>query len=153
MKTSVVAAIAVALAFSTVPPAVAGEPVRFSAGQRWAYQTRPQDQGSTLIVLRVDDAGASGRIVHVALGGLSIKNPLSPDGRSTTVRHMPFEEAALRRSVTELLADGVPVPPYEEGYAMWREAFDAGRAGYYTVTVAEAVQVIEESTIRAEDAR
>ena len=152
MKKSVVAAIAVVLVFSTIAPAVAEEPVRFSAGQRWAYQTRPQDEGSTLIVLRVDDAGDSGRIVHVALGGLSVKNPFSPDGRSTTVRHMPFEEAALRRSVTKLLADGVEVPPYEDGYAMWREAFDAGRAGYYTITVAEAVQVIEESTIRAKEA-
>jgi len=35
------------------------------------------------------------------------------------------------------------LPDYEEGYGMWRKAFEAGKAGIYTITVAEAVDVME----------
>jgi len=37
----------------------------------------------------------------------------------------------------------VDLPDYEEGYTMWKEAFDAGSAGVYTITIAEAIDVME----------
>jgi hypothetical protein len=34
---------------------------------------------------------------------------------------------------------------YEEGYAHWKREFDAGRAGIYTMSVAEIVTLAEQT--------
>jgi len=75
--------------------------------------------------------------------GLKMKNRRSPDGSSEDVDHMPFSEEAIEKSGLKLLKEKTELPDFEEGYRMWREAFDAGRAGIYTITVADAVNVME----------
>jgi len=57
--------------------------------------------------------------------------------------HLPFSEAAIEKSVTALLADSAPLPAFEDGYREWRTAYEAGEAGVFTVSVAEAVSFIE----------
>ena len=46
------------------------------------------------------------------------------------------------------MKDKVDLPDFEEGYGMWRKAFDAGNAGAYSITVAEAVEVMEKTLNR-----
>ena len=75
--------------------------------------------------------------------GLKMKNRRSPDGISENVNHMPFSQEAIDKSGLKLLKEKTDLPDFEEGYQRWREAFDAGRAGIYTITVAEAVKVME----------
>ena len=120
-------------------------PIKFAPGQRWAYHTRPQDDGSTLLVLKVESDPRIGTIVSVSVSNLHLKNPQSPDGFSSNVQHMPFALAALEKSVTKLLTIDVPLPQFEESYRTWRDAFDAGHAGIYTISVSEAVQVMEDT--------
>ena len=84
-----------------------------------------------------------GRIIHISLRGLKIKNPRGPDGISEDVNHMPFLEAAIEKSGLKLLKEKVDLPDFEEGYGIWRRAHDAGEAGAYSITVAEAVGVME----------
>ena len=50
---------------------------------------------------------------------------------------------ALDRSAVKLLQEKAPLPDFQEGYSEWRSAFDAGQAGIFTVTVAEAVEFAE----------
>jgi len=52
---------------------------------------------------------------------------------------MPFARSALERSITKLLHDSVALPDYEEGYQRWKNA----QGGAYTITVREALDVIE----------
>lgn len=61
-----------------------------------------------------------------------------------TAGHLPFAEEAINKSAAKLLKEKADLPDYQEGYGMWREAFDAGRAGVYTITIAEAVDVMEQ---------
>ena len=75
--------------------------------------------------------------------GLKIKNPRSPDGVSEDVNHMPFAEEAIEKSGVKLLQEKIELPDFEEGYRIWREAFDARRAGIYMITVAKAVDAME----------
>jgi hypothetical protein len=56
---------------------------------------------------------------------------------------MPFAEEAIEKSEVKLLQERVELPDFKEGYQLWREAFEAGRGGIYTITVAEAVSVME----------
>lgn len=116
---------------------------KYKVGQKWSYSARPGEESSYLIILKIDDDPKLGRIIHIALRGLKIKNPRSPDGISDSVNHMPFSEAAIEKSDMKLLAEKTELPDFADGYRMWREAFDDRRAGIYTITVAEAVSVME----------
>ena len=93
--------------------------------------------------MKVENHPKLGNIVHVAMRDLKMKNRRSPDGYSDKVNHMPFAEEAIKKSAVKLLKEKVELPDYEEGYGMWREAFEAGRADVYTITLTGAVGVME----------
>ena len=63
---------------------------------------------------------------------------------------MPFAEAAVTRSVLNLVAQGDP-PRISEGYTLWRQAFDEGKGGVFTIPVSEAVSFVEQATQRPPD--
>lgn len=116
---------------------------KFQVGQKWSYHSRPGEEQSYFIVVKIDNDPKLGKIIHIAVRGLKMKNPRSPDGFSNDVNHMPFAEEAIEKSAVKLLKEKVELPGFEEGYRIWREAFDGGRAGIYTITVAEAVTAME----------
>jgi hypothetical protein len=119
--------------------------VTFHAGEVWRYHTRPSEPDSIVIIVRVDEEPESGTVVHVFVDGLRVRNPRHPEGFSGAISHMPFTESAMAASVTELLGQADALPPFEEGYESWRSAWDAGEAGVFTITVAEAVEVMEQA--------
>ena len=113
-------------------------------GQVWHYHTRPGEEKSTLTILRVDTTARLGILVHIAVDGVRVKNP-GTDGVTTKLPHLPFSEKAVRRSVTTKVRDRAAIPDYREGYSIWRHDFDSGRAGVYTITVAEVVTIVEKT--------
>jgi hypothetical protein len=119
---------------------------KYKVGQVWSYKTRPGEKKSSFVVLKVESHPKIGNIIHIALRGLKLRRP---DGDFIeTAGHLPFAEEAIKRSAVKLLKEKDDLPDYEEGYEMWREAFDAGRAGVYTVTIAEAVGLMEQTLNR-----
>lgn len=117
---------------------------RFEAGQVWAYQTRQGEEDSRLTVVKVESHGKIGTIVHIRVDGVAQKNPHAPGGFSRVIHHMPFAAEAIEKSVTDLVASGVPVPTsFKDGYAIWKESFDKGKAGVFTITVAESITFCE----------
>jgi hypothetical protein len=116
---------------------------KFKIGQMWSYKTRPGEEKSYFIVVKVETHPKLGNIIHIAVRKLKMQNPRSPDGISEDVNHMPFSEEALKKSAVKILKDKVDLPDFKDGYQEWRDAFDAGRAGIYTITLAEAVKVME----------
>ena len=120
---------------------------KFIPGQVWAYHTRPGEDGSCVTVLRVDATAHARVIVHVAVEGISIRNP-SDHGRPTrTIGFMPIAEASLDGSITSLITTKeafVPSADFENGSPGWKEAFDSGKAGFWTAPVAKVVQSVED---------
>ena len=116
---------------------------KYKVGQVWRYKTRPQEEKSTFIVVKVESHPKLGNIVHIALRDLKLRKPNSDFIESAG--HLPFAEEAVSRSAVKMVKEKAELPGYEEGYRRWREAFDAGRAGVYTISVAEAVGVMEET--------
>ncbi|MBV9926805.1 MAG: hypothetical protein JOZ96_17430 [Acidobacteria bacterium] len=116
---------------------------KYKVGQVWSYKTRPDEKDSTFVVLKVENHPKLGNIVHIALRGLRLKKPNGDfiEGAS----HLPFAEEAINKSALKLVKEKAELPDFEEGYGLWREAFDAGKAGVYTISVAEAVGVMEET--------
>lgn len=116
---------------------------KYEVGQVWSYKTRPGEKASTFVVVKVESHPKLGNVVHIALRDLKIRKP---DGNFIEAAgHLPFAEAAIDVSAVKLLKEKAELPDYEEGYGLWREAFEAGEAGVYTMGVAEAVGVMEEA--------
>src|SRR5262245_1828610 len=90
--------------------------VKYKVGQKWSYSARPGEEGSYLIIVKIDSDPKLGRIIHIAMRGLKMKNQRRPDGISESVNHMPFSEEALEKSGLKLVADRVALPNYIEGY-------------------------------------
>ncbi len=117
---------------------------QFEPGQVWKYKTRPQEQRSTLTVVRVDKIGDN-RVIHVSLVGLNMKNPRTEGGVSESVSDLPISRKALQQSVTELVGVSDTLPDYEEGYRIWRKAFSEGKAGYFKQPVSECLDYMEQA--------
>ena len=115
----------------------------FAPGQVWAYATRPGESASRFTVYRVESHPKLGEVVHIHVTGVRIKNHHAPGGFSGEIGHLPYSGQALRQSVTQLESSSAPLPPSESGYSQWRSAFDAGKAGVWTLPLSEAVAAME----------
>ncbi|HWY70344.1 MAG TPA: hypothetical protein VNX88_16870 [Terriglobales bacterium] len=117
---------------------------KFRVGDIWGYKTRPGEEGSRLVVVRVDKSPELGIIVHVAVDSLTWKdcqnNPV-PE----SVPHMPFAHKAVEVSVTKRIATAASLPDYRNGYEEWREAYSKKHAGVYVISVEDAVSVAEKT--------
>jgi hypothetical protein len=117
----------------------------FTAGQVWAYKTRGSETGSTLLIDRVDIDSKFGEIFHVSVFDLRVKNPRAAGGITTSLPHFPVSRTSLALSCTKLVGRRDPDPAYLDGYGAWRKAFDEGRAGVFSISVADIVAGIETS--------
>jgi hypothetical protein len=99
---------------------------RYKPGQVWSLQV-PGSPQALLKILRVETLTRVGTIVHVAVTNVPM-----------TVGHMPFAEAAIDRSVVELVGTDPVRPESLDGYQEWRNA----KGGWFTVTVPEALKVV-----------
>lgn len=111
----------------------------FAVGQVWSYKTRADEPQSRLIICKIEEDPRAGRLVHIAVNNLRMKNLRSPSGFSDNIVHLPFAESALRASVVELEGISSTIPPYESGYAFWRQSFDNNAGGVWTVPLADAI--------------
>lgn len=119
---------------------------KFAAGQVWKYNTRSHESDSRVIVVRVDsDDQEFGNIIHIYVSGVDIPNAEAPGGKTVFIQHMPYEEDSLEQSVTELESDTKDLPDYSDGYKLWKDAFEKGEAGVFTVSVSEAVDFVQQS--------
>lgn len=117
----------------------------FKEGQVWSYRTRATEQGSTLLINKVEPDGKRGFIFHISVTGLSLKNARTPGGITHELPHLPVSSQTLESSVVKLIGSAPPNPGYHDGYVTWRQAFDAGRAGVFTIPVADIVANVEKT--------
>ena len=119
-------------------------PVRrtYHPGEIWTYHTRDGETASRLTVCKVEPLGDA-MAVHVSLSGVSIR---LPNGSTTDrVAHLPFDSRALDRCAVKHVARANYLPDFEEGYRQWKSQADLAKAGLFTITVAEALNVMEAS--------
>lgn len=109
---------------------------RFRPGQVWAFKVPSDQSAARLIILRVEDGGKLGTIVHIGISDLHYAGAMKQIG------HMPFAESAVAESVTTLEKESGPLPDFEDGYGEWRRAFDAGQAGVFTISVGKACEAV-----------
>lgn len=116
--------------------------MKLRAGQVYEYETRPEERGSRVVVCRVGRERGFGEVAHVFVEGVRIENAEAPGGAFTVVSHLPFDAHSLSECLVALVEERDELPDFEEGYALWREAFDAGEAGVFTVPLADALDAV-----------
>lgn len=117
----------------------------FTEGQVWSYKTRKGEETSRVMINKVESNPKLGKIFHISVSGVKVKNPRISGGISTNLSHFPVSEETLKKSLTKLNGKSQPDLDYYEGYKTWKSAFDKGNAGVFTIDVADIVGVVEEA--------
>ena len=118
---------------------------KFKVGQMWKYNTRTGEENSTLTILKVEKYDSAGPVIHIYVNGLKLKNTRLRSGFSDDIGHLPLSKEAVLKSVTTLVSEDNNLPDFKEGYNNWKEAFDNGEAGIFTITVKESIDVTEQT--------
>jgi hypothetical protein len=124
-------------------------PKDLEVGQRWSFQTRGGDSNATVLILKVEQIADSKRVAHIRIDGLSIEG-VTPEKKTSTIQHLPFDYDALRKDLISVMASGEAIPQFD-GYYQWKKAYDAGKAGVFTTTVEEAVGFVEKANLQARE--
>jgi hypothetical protein len=115
---------------------------RFAVGQVWRYRTRPGEEGSRVMVGRIESIGEC-TVVHVKLVGLRIANRSAPGGVSSFMAHTPLAESNLSASVIELTSELADLGGFEDGYQTWLDIYRTERGGFFTVELDALVGYVE----------
>lgn len=120
-------------------------PSDYAVGQHWRCCGRTAEEQPTLLINRIDNHPLGGRIFHVSLEGLQLRHPGLPGGRMTRLAHVPVIEQSFEHSDMRYLGmqEQAADADYHKGYDEWRQAFDAGRAGSFGVSVATLLEIVE----------
>ena len=117
----------------------------FSVGQVWKYKARPHEGESEITIVAMDSDTELGEIVHIYVSDVAIPNPKAPQGKTSFIGHLPYSKEALVGSVTELVGEAESLPEFQDGYQLWKEAFEAGEAGVFEIAVADAIEGVAQS--------
>ncbi len=115
------------------------------SGQIWKYNTRKGEEKSRVVILKVEDYGKRGQIVHISVNGVRIKNEHIEGGISKEIEHLPFDNETIIKSLTELESKTENLPDFMDGYLQWKEAFISEKGGVFTIEVKEAIDFVEKS--------
>jgi hypothetical protein len=110
-------------------------------GQVWSYATRHGETGSTLTVLKIEQYADLGRVVHIRVDGIQMKNPVKGNA-ITEIPHLPFKEVAIQKSIKKLVRQSPSVPEFQEGYGTWKSAYLQGQAGAFETPVAVTLDAL-----------
>lgn len=111
----------------------------FMPGQVWKYNNRAGEDDSTLTILEIEEF-ANDVVVHIRIDGIHL--PLANGNTTDHIGHVPILETALKNSLIRFLGHLNGLPDFFEGYTQWKNAFDAGKAGYWKIPVNEVVDAV-----------
>ena len=117
----------------------------YKEGQLWSYKTRSGEEQSTVLINKIETHKKLGKIYHISALKVKVRNRHVDGGITTELPHIPVSEETLKKSLTKLIGNQGPNPNYIEGYYTWKAEFDAGKAGIFSISVAEIVSFIEEA--------
>ena len=118
-------------------------PKEFKIGQVWKYNTRPEEDDSTLTILKIENYEQGDVIIHIRVDRINLYNPNVASGPWNFIGHLPFSNDALAKSVTTFERNNVILPDFSEGYNQWKQAWDNSKAGYWKIELKHAIEAID----------
>lgn len=110
----------------------------YAAGQVWEYHTRAAEPESLLKIQQVEKDPSGTPIYHVSVIGVRLPGGAMP--------HLPVSRETLDASVTRLSSRAPAFPDPAEGISIWRE----NRGGVFTISIAEALDFVDQAIARGQ---
>ena len=101
----------------------------YQAGQLWSFFSKNGENDGTFIILKIEKLRCE-NIIHIAVID-DVNYPC----------HMPFSEQAIDKSVGKLLECNVDIPDVKEGYNYWLENYKDHKAGIYSISIADVLEL------------
>lgn len=120
----------------------------FEVGQVWSYYTRPGDELSLVLINCIEEVPNLGVVYHISVLR-HVNTSDAPPRRQFELPHLPVLKKSLEASVIEIVGYQKPLDSYRRGYEIWHAAVKEGRAGAFSISIAEIVESIEQSAERA----
>jgi len=121
---------------------------KYKVGQVWAFKSRLSEPNAKLTVVKIESDEKLGNIIHVYVDSVKIKTSLEPAKYTQVVSHMPFSEAAIDSSVTEMIGETTTLPDFQEGYNEWHTSAEAGSAGVFSIPVKKSIEYMETTMLK-----
>jgi len=119
-------------------------------GDIWAYKNRPGEDGSTLTILKIEEYPKLGKVIHIRVDGFRETNPVTGT-EFNEMPHLPFQAKALERSITRRIGETAEIPDFNQGYTVWKAAFDEGKAGVFRISVSKTLDGMINSNWKESD--
>jgi hypothetical protein len=115
----------------------------YAPGQAWSYRARPGEETSRVAIRRIDQEPEDGEVFHISILGVKLRNHRVPGGMQPAMNHAAVSRTTLDASL--LSAEGATDADehWRDGYAVWRQAYDAGDAGIFDLSIPEILGYIE----------
>jgi len=115
----------------------------YAEGQVWTYDHRPGEDGSRVVIRKIGVEPEDGEVFHVSILGVKLRNHRVPGGAQPAMHHAAVLRSTLDKSLRELTTASDQDTAWENGYAVWRQAYDNGDAGVFELSVPEILGYIE----------
>jgi hypothetical protein len=125
-----------AVAFAAYP-AMADEP---AVGQTLACAP----EGVIAVVGRVDTEGKDG----VSIASVSLFDQRA-GAKVGVLGHIPIDAKVLAASCPGKQTQHALDPNFGDGYATWRQAFESGKGGYFTISISEILDFVQKTMSEA----
>ena len=100
--------------------------------------------GVIAVVGRLDADGKGG----AAIASISLFDQ-RPGAKIAVLGHIPVDAQILAASCAKTQAAHALAPDFEGGYATWRQAFESGKGGYFTISISGILDVVTKTTSEA----
>jgi len=110
-------------------------------GQAWSYRGA-QLPSSRVVIGRIDVAGAS-KVASVSIVDAPLPDLETGALAPRLVEHAPIAIDALLASLLRHEGDVATPEGFDGGYRIWRNAFDTGQGGFFTLGVEEIVRMFQ----------
>jgi hypothetical protein len=95
-------------------------------------------EGVVAVVVRMDSDGKDG----ATIASVSLFDRRA-GAKVGVMGHIPVDGQVLAKSCPKALSPQAAAPDFEGGYAQWRQAFESGKGGYFTIPVSEILDVVK----------
>lgn len=125
----------------------------FEVGQEWFYKNRKGEDHSTIHIFEIVDAPDGKRMMSISFSDVKIFLHRKDKEAMNYMPHIPIFEEMLRAEVIQLAPEDYQATNRAtseeefEGHNVWKEAFDNGEAGAYTIPLSEILDGIQTAVL------
>ncbi|MBL4677030.1 MAG: hypothetical protein JKY70_12615 [Mucilaginibacter sp.] len=116
---------------------------KIEKGQIWTYNNREGEDDSFIVIIKLDDSNSQNPVAHVSTENLSKPGSEEVDTTTWSIGHAPVQLGILAGALKTL--KGYREIEFNEGYTYWKEEYDKGKAGVWSIPINEMIDLIQET--------